>query len=410
MGQIAAGNTSVVFDGANYSTSTSSFPFAGLLSTTGSTGGPKAYLNWLIFDRNYTFITGGYQRMSAAPMEQGQDVAHELMSSPNITITQAGYVYIYLSNEETGPVEVFFDDFKVTHTKSPVVQMDDYYPFGLAHSSYTRENSVAQDFKYNGKELQDELGLGWLDYGARMYQPDLGRFFVQDRFAEKYMVFSPYQYAANNPIKYIDVNGDSLQLNGSESARQNFTDLVNKGLGGKGKISIDKSGNASLEKGKGKMTKQQKSFFKDLQSVIENSGKTTIGLVENDKGVEVGSFDQETIDVADARSLGSSDLTSSEAVSAQGALIHEVTEQFEKQVNGVTNINLAHATATASENRTNGSTRVGSPATVVQDKRGTNVGSSLNSTVTIGGKSNSVNIIIINGNVNRVLVNGVVKK
>jgi RHS repeat-associated protein len=59
---------------------------------------------------------------------------------------------------------------------------DYYYPFGLAFNSYQRENSVAQDYKYNGKEEQTELGLGWLDYGARMYQPELGRFFTQDRF------------------------------------------------------------------------------------------------------------------------------------------------------------------------------------------------------------------------------------
>ena len=46
---------------------------------------------------------------------------------------------------------------------------DDYYPFGLAYNSYSRENSVPQDLKFNGKEEQTELGLGWLDYGARMY-------------------------------------------------------------------------------------------------------------------------------------------------------------------------------------------------------------------------------------------------
>lgn len=45
-----------------------------------------------------------------------------------------------------------------------------------------------------------------------MYDPALGRFHVQDRFAEKYLDFSPYQYAANNPILNIDVNGDSINV------------------------------------------------------------------------------------------------------------------------------------------------------------------------------------------------------
>lgn len=43
-----------------------------------------------------------------------------------------------------------------------------------------------------------------------MYDPALGRFFTQDRYAEKYLSFTPYQYGANNPIKYIDINGDSV--------------------------------------------------------------------------------------------------------------------------------------------------------------------------------------------------------
>ncbi len=75
----------------------------------------------------------------------------------------------------------------------------------------TPENKL----KYNGKEEQkaefsDGSGLDWLDYGARMYEAQVGRFFNLDRFAEKYMSMSPYQYAANDPIKNIDVNGDSI--------------------------------------------------------------------------------------------------------------------------------------------------------------------------------------------------------
>lgn len=97
--------------------------------------------------------------------------------------------------------------------------MDDYYPFGLTFNSYSRENTTPQDFKYNGKEEQNELRLGWLDYGARMYQPEIGRFFTQDRFSEKYLNYTTYQYGANNPVKFIDVNGDSLWIKaGSDRA------------------------------------------------------------------------------------------------------------------------------------------------------------------------------------------------
>ena len=72
-------------------------------------------------------------------------------------------------------------------------------------------NGLENKYLYNGKELQDDdLGgvkLDWYDYGARFYDPALGRFMVQDALAEKYLDYSPYVYVGNNPIMRIDPNG-----------------------------------------------------------------------------------------------------------------------------------------------------------------------------------------------------------
>jgi RHS repeat-associated protein len=256
-------------DGAGYGLSTN-LPFTpGWGAKAGTGAPPMAYLNWMVFDRDYSQDLGrsGYMRITTNAKETGNNATHDKLFSPEITITQPGYVYIWLSNENPTPVEVYFDDLKVTQVKSPVIQQDDYYPFGLTFNSYSRENSAAQDFKYNGKEEQTELGLGWLDYGARMYQPELGRFFTQDRFAEKYFDFTPYQYGANSPMNFVDINGDSLAIPMSgQSTIDSMDDLMSLVAGtGVGISAIE--GNVTLNFGD--MTKEQIAELKNSNEGVK---------------------------------------------------------------------------------------------------------------------------------------------
>jgi RHS repeat-associated protein len=60
-------------------------------------------------------------------------------------------------------------------------------------------------YLYNGKEKQEMTD--WLDYGARMYDPALGRFNAIDPLAMNYQTYSPYNYSINNPIRYVDKDG-----------------------------------------------------------------------------------------------------------------------------------------------------------------------------------------------------------
>ncbi|MCD8093132.1 MAG: RHS repeat-associated core domain-containing protein [Bacteroides sp.] len=90
----------------------------------------------------------------------------------------------------------------VINQSGQVKETNHYYPFGGIFASGT-----AQPYKYNGKELDTKKGLNWYDYGARHYDPALGRFTTVDPSSESYYETSLYTYCGNNPINRIDPTG-----------------------------------------------------------------------------------------------------------------------------------------------------------------------------------------------------------
>ena len=93
----------------------------------------------------------------------------------------------------------------------------DYYPFGLKHKGYGAPTLQEHAYKYNGKELNEELGLDWYDFGARNYDAALGRWMNLDPLAEKYYNLSPNNYTANNPIYFVDPDGERIDISGLSS-------------------------------------------------------------------------------------------------------------------------------------------------------------------------------------------------
>ncbi|HAF28640.1 MAG TPA: hypothetical protein DCG75_06290 [Bacteroidales bacterium] len=131
---------------------------------------------------------------------------------------QGSYNYGYRLKDHLGNIRITFVDFDHNGSivLSEITEENNYYPFGLKHQGYnntvsSNANAVAGKFKYNGKELQDDLigsnSLDLYDYGARFYDAALGRWHVIDPMCELARRWTPYQYAYSNPIRYIDHDG-----------------------------------------------------------------------------------------------------------------------------------------------------------------------------------------------------------
>ncbi|MEJ7646774.1 MAG: RHS repeat-associated core domain-containing protein [Chryseolinea sp.] len=170
---------------------------------------PKAFVTILFFDKDYNFIDAAWDQVTTTGAQTSNTVKQPPYDTMSITAKapEAGYAFVFLSNEHPYYVDVHFDDVTVSHTPSPIVSVADYFPFGLSYNAGEKTGSLEQKYLYNGKELQDEMALGWYDYGARMYMPEIGRWGVTDPMSEKGRRWSPYNYALDNPLRFIDPDG-----------------------------------------------------------------------------------------------------------------------------------------------------------------------------------------------------------
>ena len=170
---------------------------------------PKAYLNWMVLDNQFNYDSAS---SGARPVTSPDQL---LNLTAQLKLKKSGYLYIWVSNETKG-WDVFFDNLKVMHYVGPMLEENHYYPFGLTMAGISdkalKGGYAENKYRYNGKELQnkefsDGGGLEEYDFGIRNYDPQIGRWWTIDPKADQMRRFSPYNYAYDNPLRFIDPDG-----------------------------------------------------------------------------------------------------------------------------------------------------------------------------------------------------------
>jgi RHS repeat-associated protein len=191
---------------------------------------PKAYLNWMLVDNQFNYVSGNGQS-GAVPVGQ-PDALRTLAST--IKLKHSGYLYIWVSNE-TPNWPVFFDNLSVQHFSGPLLEENHYYPFGLTMAGISDKavkTQYAQNkYRFNGKELQsqefaDGSGLEEYDYSARLQDPQLGMWHAIDPLADKGQNWSPYNYAVDRPVQLIDPDGKEPLFNDNGNSVTGFMAAV----------------------------------------------------------------------------------------------------------------------------------------------------------------------------------------
>jgi hypothetical protein len=177
---------------------------AGLTTIPQLSGGvPKGYVRVLVFNADSALVSQQTQQLTSAALNNYEPLRLR------VVVPQDGYVTAYVGNESE--VDVYFDDVTVEHRQSLQVQETQYDPMGLELAGLTRNTpglKPLNQYRWNGKEFQADLGLNWTQLDWRMVDQQLDWLpGVDPEIENGQQSMSPYAFGYDNAVRYNDPDG-----------------------------------------------------------------------------------------------------------------------------------------------------------------------------------------------------------
>ncbi len=164
---------------------------------------PKGYLRVLVFTQDSVLVDQRQFQLSQAA--QGH---YELLGD-TLTVRRDGYVTVYVGNES--PVDVYFDELSVEHRPGLLVQETQYDPAGLELAGLAAPSPGIRglnNYRFNGKEFQTDLGLSWNHQDWRFFDSQLLRWHsVDPEIEDEQESWTPYSFGFDNAVRYADADG-----------------------------------------------------------------------------------------------------------------------------------------------------------------------------------------------------------
>ncbi|WP_299189852.1 DUF6443 domain-containing protein [uncultured Aquimarina sp.] len=307
---------------------------SGVVPTYGTNTIITEYAGNYIYKGNQT---GGGGSSSFRASNSGIITSLEFMNHAEGYIEPNGpgvFDYVYQYKDHLGNIRLSYRDINKNGivTQDEIIEEKNYYPFGLEHKGYNNTITGREhNYGYNGKEENDELGLEWLDFGARNYDASIGRWMNLDPLAELMRRHSPYNYAFNDPLRFIDPDGMAPQdiiIDGDEEFRnqalanlQSLTDDTLQ-IDQNGKVTVADSGcSEGCENGDNLVSELINSD--KVVTIRESNGKNSTTASDNEAAGN-GTGSDSTISFNPNRTQGGVDEKASKERPSEIGLAHEL--------------------------------------------------------------------------------------